>query len=45
MAHFFEVFGDVRHGVLFLQLLDEAVHQHRGGFLFEVAEFARELAR
>ena len=45
VADFFEIFGDLRHGVFFLQLLDEAVDQHRGGFLFEVAQFAGQLAR
>ncbi len=30
VAHFFEIFGDLRHGIFFLQLFDEAVDQHRG---------------
>ncbi len=31
--------------IFFLQLLDKAVHQHRSGFLLEIAEFAGQLAR
>ena len=45
VADFFEIFGDMRDGIFFLQLLDEAIHQHRGGFLLEVAQFAGQFAR
>ena len=44
MPHLLEVFGNVGGRVFFLELLDKAVHQDRGGLLLEVAEFARQFA-
>ncbi len=45
VAHFLEIFGNQVAGIFFLQLLDEAVHQHGGRFLLEVAQFAGQFAR
>ena len=44
MAHFLQIFGDVRGRVFFLELLDEAIHKDRSRLLFEVAELARQLS-
>ena len=45
MAHFFEIFRNLRARIFFLQLLDHAVHQHRRGFLLQITHFARQFAR
>ena len=45
VADLFEILGNQRAGIFFLQLLDHAVHQHGRGFLLEVAHFAGEFAR
>ena len=45
MPHFFKIFGNLRAGIFFLQLLDDAIHQHRSRFLFEVAHLAGQFAR
>ena len=45
VADLFEIFGNLRTGVFFLELLDHAIHQHRSGFLLEVVHFAREFPR
>ena len=45
VADLFEILGNLRARIFFLELLDHAVHQHGSGFLLEVAHFAGELAR
>ena len=45
VANLFEIFGNLRAGIFFLELLDHAIHQHRRGFLLEIAHFAGEFAR
>ena len=45
VADFFEIFGNLRAGIFFLQLFDHAIDQHGSSFLLEIAHFAREFAR
>ncbi len=45
MADLFEIFGNLRARIFFLELFDHAIDQHRRGFLLEVAHLAGEFAR
>ncbi len=45
VAYFFQILRDAVAGILFLQLLDDAVNEHGSRFLFQIAEFAGQFAR
>src|SRR5882762_551978 len=45
VPHFLEIFGNVWAEVFFLEFFDDAIDQHRGRFLLQVAQLAGQLPR